>query len=66
LQNLILIDVLFSAWCEKEKEREKKKKNQREKESVRGREGGFPGADLPCWLCHKLQLLDAIKGLFKG
>jgi hypothetical protein len=27
---------------------------------------GFPGPDLPYWLCSRLQLSGAIKGWFQG
>jgi hypothetical protein len=42
------------------------RKKKKEREITIGEEGFPGGVDPPCWLCLKLQLLGAIKGLFEG
>jgi hypothetical protein len=49
--------MLYFHLVEEGEEKEKKKKRERETLSQ-----GFPGPDLPFWLCHGSQLLGSIKG----
>jgi hypothetical protein len=39
---------------------EEKEEEERKGETAM-EEKGFPGPDLPCWLCHRSQLLGAMK-----
>jgi hypothetical protein len=58
VKSLILVGVLFPLDGEGE---EKERKKKRRKKSLWGRRVS-PELDQPCWLCSRLQLIDAIKG----
>jgi hypothetical protein len=57
-QSLILVDALIP--LNGERRIKEKKKRERSEKLPWGRRVS-PELDLPCWLCHGLQLLDAIK-----
>jgi hypothetical protein len=54
-QSLILTDALFPL------DGGRKREGKKMREKLPWGRRVFPGLDPPCWVCHRLQLLSAIK-----